>query len=143
MEPMGRLTSLGATCSFTEADNEILVDIVMHSQGLGISGAKGPWGKFLATVDRALPESLDPSKLPWNVLASFVETWREEKDLEIIKRVREYLNFKRTADALESSEEWPNYPEEKLARRTRQHPLFSRDYNFPSYHEDWEPSDGH
>ncbi|KAL3684625.1 hypothetical protein R1sor_002647 [Riccia sorocarpa] len=136
-----RLKSLGTSSGFTEADKEILVKIVKHAQWLGISGAKGPWAKFLATIDRCLPECHDPSKRPWNVLASFLETWREEKDLEIIKRVREYLNFRKTADMLEATEEWPDYPEEKLARRTRQHPLFSRDYNFPSYHEDWVRSE--
>ncbi|KAG6553638.1 hypothetical protein Mapa_004552 [Marchantia paleacea] len=141
MSSVSRLKSFATSASFTEADKEILVKIVKHAQWQGVSGTKGPWKNFLATVDRGLSRNHDPAKRPWQVLAKFVETWKDEKDIEILKRAREYIKYNQTVEYLEATEPWPDCPEENFVRLTKQHPLFSRDYNFPSFHEGWVRSD--
>ncbi|OAE25728.1 hypothetical protein AXG93_4368s1880 [Marchantia polymorpha subsp. ruderalis] len=116
MSSVSRLKSFAGSATFTEADKEILIKIVKHAQWQGVSGTKGPWKNFLATVDRGLSHNHDPAKRPWQVLANFVETWKDEKDIEIIKRAREYINYNQTMAYIEATEPWPDVPEEGWVR---------------------------
>ncbi|PKA46278.1 Small RNA degrading nuclease 3 [Apostasia shenzhenica] len=123
----------------SRADKEVLVNTVRLIQRQKLSGSKGGWKEFLNSYDRQLGASLsNPSKRSPDVLLAFLKTFSEPRDLMIIGRIlRHHTDHKAIDDNFNHFQDEES-PQQRLVRLTREHPLYTSHYYFPTHQKEWK-----
>ncbi|XP_078151032.1 uncharacterized protein LOC144546362 isoform X5 [Carex rostrata] len=120
------------------SEKEALAEIVRKTQRRGLAGSKGNWKEFLTSHDKKLGSSLsDPAKRDEKTLTAFLSTFSSHLQKyfdKMRKRHTQLVALEQHISKFPESES----SELKLARLTAEYPDYRRNYDFPSYNEDWK-----
>ncbi|XP_073100283.1 small RNA degrading nuclease 1 isoform X2 [Elaeis guineensis] len=122
--------------AISNADKEVLAEIVRLTQKQGLRGREGGWKDFLHSNDRVSCAVYDPTRKSKDVLVAFLQTFEEKEQKffqKMIKRLAEYKAFEKFITDFPDQES----PQQRLVRLTKEHPHYPRCYSFPSFDEEW------
>ncbi|XP_072981085.1 small RNA degrading nuclease 1-like [Typha angustifolia] len=122
----------------TNAEKEVLVEIVRFTQKQRLEGAEGGWKDFLTCHDKKFGAGLsDPVKRSRDILIAFLKTFPQDVRKYFDKMVRRHND----RNAIEQYiKEFPDLesPEQRLVHLTMEHPHYIQYYSFPSHNEGWK-----